>query len=99
MRTLLIGCLAGIIGSAIYAAPLRASGELDTSFGQSGFAFTGFSSLGLDNNAAPSAVAVQSDGKIVVAGAGFAQTPGVNCCSSAFVLARFNANGTADTTF
>jgi uncharacterized delta-60 repeat protein len=56
-----------------------ALGDLDTSFGSTGKVLTVF----FDGSAA-SAVAIQSDGKIVVAGS---------------ALVRYNADGTLDTTF
>ena len=64
-------------------------GSLDTSFGTNGMAEV---YIGTDGGMAQ-AVGVQSDGKIVVSGAG---RPGV---PEEFALARFNTNGTLDTSF
>ncbi|CAB5115094.1 hypothetical protein D3OALGA1CA_2213 [Olavius algarvensis associated proteobacterium Delta 3] len=52
------------------------------------------SSPNLSNNDRGQAVAVQSDGKILVAG-----ITGEGSGNSDFMLARYNANGSADTTF
>ena len=66
-----------------------ADGELDTTFSTDGKAAVHF-----DNNEYARAVAIQSDGKIVVAG--WAEISGQN---NNFALARFNADGTPDTSF
>jgi uncharacterized delta-60 repeat protein len=64
-------------------------GTLDTGFGESGKVTT---DIGRNSDSANS-VAMQGDGKIVVAGDTFA--PGNND----FAVARYNTNGTLDTTF
>ena len=64
---------------------LLSAGELDPSFGTGGKVVTDFG--GTDSG---QAVAVQSDGRIVVVG---------HRGEADFVLARYNANGTLDTTF
>ncbi len=64
---------------------------LDSTFGSAGRATTTFSS-GFDIDSAKS-TAIQSDGKIVVAGYGL--VAGL----TQFALARYNTNGTLDTTF
>ena len=64
-------------------------GTLDTGFGKAGMVTT---QIGGNSDSANS-VALQSDGKIVVAGDTLA--PGNNN----FAVARYNANGTLDTTF
>jgi uncharacterized delta-60 repeat protein len=64
------------------------NGTLDTSFGSAGKVVT---PIGSDNDAAY-AVAIQVDGKIVVAGYSFATT-------FDFALARYNTNGSLDTSF
>ena len=68
---------------------LTGSGQLDSSFGSGGIVFTDF---GNDYDQANS-VAIQSDGKIVVAGV--ATVNGV----SDFGIARYLSNGTLDSTF
>ena len=70
-------------------ARFTAAGALDTSFNTTGFVIT---PMGTDNDYA-SAVALQLDGKIVVAGYCFV-SPGYDFCA-----ARYGANGVLDTTF
>ena len=83
MRNGLIGCVLAVLflGSA-NAAP----GDLDTSFGQGGLAFVG-DPAGAEGDA----IAIQSDGKIVVAG--------TDVFLGRIIVARFNADGSLDTTF
>lgn len=69
-------------------ARYNANGTLDTTFSANGKAMTGFTA-GRD---IAYGVAVQADGKIVAAG-----TAGGN--GNTFALARYNANGTLDSTF
>ena len=64
-----------------------ADGNLDTSFGDSGKVTT---SVAKDSNA--DSVAMQSDGKIVVAGNAF-----IDRNNNDFGVVRYNANGTLDT--
>jgi uncharacterized delta-60 repeat protein len=66
-------------------------GDLDRGFGVHGKVLTDFKGSGSVDVA--SAVAIQSDGKIVAAG--YSDASG----SPDFALARYNANGTLDTTF
>ena len=65
---------------------LNADGSPDTSFGSAGTASTSITTQGATANA----VALQGDGKIVVAG---------QAAGSDFAVARFNSDGTLDTTF
>ncbi len=67
---------------------LTADGSADTSFGNAGTVDTAFTL-----NAAASAVALQGDGKIVVAG-----TTAFSANSN-FVVARYNVNGSVDASF
>src|SRR5262245_3876975 len=67
-------------GSQFGLARLNDAGSLDTSFGKGGLVTTNF---GLDMDAA-NGVAIQGDGKIVVAGGS----------SNAAALARYQADGT-----
>jgi uncharacterized delta-60 repeat protein len=74
-------------------ARYNVDGSLDTTFGTAGevtIALTG----NLDDNTAD--VAIQTDGKIVVVGSG--RLGGVNARHD-FAIARFNADGTLDSTF
>ena len=84
-------------GADFALARYNADGTLDDTFGEvvsgstrSGKAITSFSS----GNDQAYAVAVQSDGKIVVAGYATISATGQD-----FALARYNANGTLDTSF
>ena len=79
-------CIALVVTAAAYAA----AGALDTTFSSDGKVAANLSVRG----DFASAVAVQTDGKIVVAGAAAYDTR-----DAKFALARFNANGTLDTTF
>ena len=70
-------------------ARYNSDGTLDTSFGTAGRVTTDFGSPW----EAPSALAIQGDGKIVVAG--FTEVGQF----AAFAVARYNSDGTLDTTF
>ena len=79
----------GGVANDFALARYNADGSLDTTFDGDGKVTTDF---GRDVDAA-SGVAVQADGKIVVAG---------SCligCNDDFALARYNADGSLDTTF
>jgi uncharacterized delta-60 repeat protein len=75
-------------------ARYRSDGNPDTSFGNGGALTTSFGG----NFAAASAVMVQPDGKIVVAGT-VDFNPDVPGSGLDFALARYNANGTLDGSF
>jgi uncharacterized delta-60 repeat protein len=77
----------------ILVARYTASGTLDSSFGGGGVAGAGFSNL-IDF---ASAVAIQADGKIVEAG--YACTHCGNETVYDFALARYNTDGSLDTSF
>jgi uncharacterized delta-60 repeat protein len=70
-----------------------ANGALDPTFGSGGELFTGISIGSPGGQGHPLAVSLQADGRIVVAGG----TP--TSSGNDFLLARFNANGTIDTSF
>jgi uncharacterized delta-60 repeat protein len=77
----------GTGSNAFGVARFNPNGSLDTSFGSGGLAMAaGFFTL---EDADARAVAIQANGKIVVAGT----------AASQFVLARFNPDGTLDSTF
>ena len=82
--------VAGVSGSDFAVARYNADGSPDTTFDSDGKLTTDFS--GLDDQAAD--VAVQGDGKIVVTGYSTVRTGNEN-----FALARYNADGSLDTTF
>jgi uncharacterized delta-60 repeat protein len=78
-------------------ARYNTNGTLDTSFGTSGKVTTDFAGA-KDVPSEPSAVALQGDGKIVVVGRTLVgQTPDGELYD--FALARYNSNGTLDTSF
>jgi uncharacterized delta-60 repeat protein len=84
--------VAGSSGASFGVMRYNADGTLDTSFGTNGLVATNFSS-GLTDKA--NALALQGDGKFLLAGS--AEQP-VNF-STIFALARYNPDGTLDTTF
>jgi uncharacterized delta-60 repeat protein len=67
------------------------NGSLDTSFGTLGKVTTDFGS----SNDVPTSLAIQSDGKIVVAGSSSYN----NSVNTDFVVVRYNTNGSLDTSF
>jgi len=71
---------------------LNANGSLDTSFGVNGLVKTDFASMDGIN-----ALDVALDGTIIAAGFADRQCSGPGCPK--FALARYNANGSPDTTF
>ncbi len=71
---------------------LNTNGSPDTSFGNNGAGYVSITTL---NGGDAAAVAVQSDDRIVVAGI----NPGTPSTGQDIGLARFNPDGTADTTF
>lgn len=70
-------------------------GSLDASFGGDGIVVTAVAADDLRDNA--NAVALQADGKIVAAGGVRVSCPQQAC--NDFVVARYNPNGTLDSTF
>jgi serralysin len=91
--------LAALMSGAILLSLARpagaspdADGDLDTTFGGTGKVTTTFALP-----AAGSAVAVQANGKIGVAG--YVMDVNGSTVSADFALARYNSNGTPDTTF
>jgi uncharacterized delta-60 repeat protein len=79
-------------------ARYNVNGTLDTTFGDSlGFVTTVFQNSNNDYDCVAHSVDIQSDGKIVVAGIGVAN--GSNSNFYAFAVARYNTNGSLDTTF
>lgn len=85
-------------------ARFNADGSLDTSFGTDGLVLTDFSSVTQEGfsigGVAARAVVLQEDGRIVVAGdVAYIDQPGQPRRLSDFLLARFNPDGSFDTTF
>ncbi|MBW7889074.1 MAG: T9SS type A sorting domain-containing protein [Bacteroidetes bacterium] len=77
---------AGFTHNDFYVCRFQTNGSIDASFGSS---FGARVSLGTSNNDWISSCVIQADGKILVGGR----------ADSDFGLARFNPNGTLDTTF
>jgi uncharacterized delta-60 repeat protein len=76
----------------VVPSPVRAAdGDLDTTFGSGGIVITDFGGYDF-----ASALALQSDGKILAAGTTRSGGPSG---SSNFALARYNSDGSLDTTF
>jgi uncharacterized delta-60 repeat protein len=75
----------GMAGTQFALARYNADGSLDPTFGHGGEVVTAFTA----STASANAVALQSDGKIVVAGD----------ADTSFAIARYNANGTLDSSF
>lgn len=75
-------------------ARYNSDGRLDTSFGTGGMVIT---SAGADGRA--TAVALQADGKIVMAGSASKRTGFDQGIDSDFALARYNPDGTSDPSF
>ncbi len=90
MKNLIPVCIFIILTSAIFALP----GDLDTTFGISGgHVISDFAAAQVDER--PRDSAIQPDGKIVVVGTRESTIAG----SFDFFVARFNVDGTLDTTF
>ncbi|MFZ5629541.1 MAG: hypothetical protein ACOY5B_10465 [Spirochaetota bacterium] len=78
--------IAGYNGSAFLVSRYNVDGSADGSFGSGGFVTTAFS---FQDSA--SSIAVQGDGKIVAAG--------IAMTNNDFAVARYNSDGSLDTTF
>ena len=88
-----LGRSSGILVESLEGRRLLSAGQLDPSFGTQGNAVAGFNGL----NVQATAVVVQGDGKTVVVGT--ASAPSSDNVGTDIALARFNYNGTLDTTF
>ncbi len=85
--------VAVIVSLAFSAAAIAAAGDLDPSFSGDGRQTTNFAFQSGDD---ANDVAIQSDGKIVVVGGNSVQGGRE---ANNFILARYNPNGTLDTSF
>jgi uncharacterized delta-60 repeat protein len=103
-KIVVVGTASSIRHSSDFAlARLNADGKLDSSFGNNGTVLTSFGSSNSNFrvDAAASAVALQRDGKIVVAGSATftwengPPPPGVALYTD-FAVARYNSNGQLD---
>jgi uncharacterized delta-60 repeat protein len=98
-RVVALAAIAGLLllvpvsrqASALDVTP-QAPGDLDSSFGIGGKVTTGFSGFGDQANA----MTIQPDGKIIAAGSTRTNNTDGN---TDFALARYNPDGTLDTTF
>ena len=97
-----IGCLAAAVAALtavlLWApAAIAAPGDLDPSFSDDGTLTTDFAA----RSDAGRAVALQADGKIVVAGSSYGDFGGSSYGGSYgdFALTRYNADGTLDSSF
>jgi uncharacterized delta-60 repeat protein len=92
-RIVVAGASSDAAGSDMAVARYTGDGALDTSFDGDGMALVDFG-----GESVARAVAVQGDGKLVVAGR--ADRPfGPGCCVADFALARLTATGAPDTSF
>jgi uncharacterized delta-60 repeat protein len=82
--------------SDILVARYNSTGSLDTSFGTGGWVITDIISEGISGGDRGSAVAIQLDGKILVAGSSLANPP---YGTEYFAVVRYNSNGSLDTSF
>jgi uncharacterized delta-60 repeat protein len=80
---------------AMSASALAAPGDLDSTFGTGGIVTSDLEEAGASD------VAIQSDGKLVVAGStgGCSESGGEFTCHGEFLIERYNLNGTLDTSF
>jgi uncharacterized delta-60 repeat protein len=88
LRAITAAFVATLVASPLGTRTLSASGHLDTTFGGAGVVTTEFPGFPADAYG----VAIQADGKIVVAGS-------THDTSSDFVVARYNTDGTLDSSF
>lgn len=91
-RIVLAGSSSGNSGSAFALARIDSNGSRDNTFGVNGTVRTELT--GIFGSANGRSVAIQGDGKIVVAGISY-----TSMVITSFAVARFNANGTLDNTF
>jgi uncharacterized delta-60 repeat protein len=84
--------------SVVGITRLNADGTVDTAFGTDGTTSIPVTLAGRATDVGPTAMLVQPDGKILVAGSASVQT-GRRTGVTDGVVARLNANGTLDTTF
>src|SRR5688500_16445240 len=82
-----------LISLFAFTIALAVSGDLDTTFGGDGRVTTNFG-LSPGREDSVEAIAIQPNGKIVAVGRSISSSGDFD-----FALARYNANGTLDTTF
>jgi uncharacterized delta-60 repeat protein len=84
----------GLGDSGFASIRYNSDGSLDSTFGTAGKVFTLFG----NSSASSTSIALQNDGKIVIAGSDYTNYVGGGGTSS-FAVARYNADGSLDTTF
>jgi uncharacterized delta-60 repeat protein len=89
-KILLGGSCPGVSNFDFCIARFNSNGTLDTSFGSSGIVMQDISSLYSDNG---NSLVIQPDGKILLGGYCY------GVINNDFCIARFNSNGTLDTSF
>ena len=80
-------------------ARFNSDGSLDQTFGTNGTVLTAFGGKSRLSDSETSAMAVQADGKIVVAGIALVPINNENRVFEGFAVARYTPNGVLDTTF
>jgi uncharacterized delta-60 repeat protein len=98
-QILAVGYMSG--GSSVLLARYNPNGSLDTTFGSNGTATTVFSSTATNFRIAVTGVALQPDGKVVVAGGQYWSTTvgTASVTMSKGMVLRYDANGSLDTSF
>src|SRR5207249_1412839 len=92
VRESVTGVLAALFVTLSFAHAVQAApGDLDSTFDSDGRVTTDFAG----NSDVPFALAIQADGKLVVAGRAFTGT----LTKNDFALARYNPDGSLDSTF
>jgi uncharacterized delta-60 repeat protein len=92
-KIVVAGTSADSSGSDMAVARYNRNGTPDTSFDGDGMALVDFG-----NESSARAVALQRDGKLVLAGWAL-HTDGTSCCSSDFALVRLTGSGAMDSSF
>jgi uncharacterized delta-60 repeat protein len=92
-RIVVAGSSSDAAGSDMAVARYRSDGTLDASFDGDGMALVDF-----DAEASAQAVALQRDGKVVLAGR-VDQASGPGCCVADFAVARLTSTGVLDRSF
>ena len=92
-RIVVAGSSSDATGSDMAVARYNSDGTVDTSFDGDGLALVDFG-----GESSARAVAMQPDGKVVLAG-GVSQPVGGGCCVSDFALARLTSAGALDSSF
>ena len=83
------------LGGQFALARYNSDGSLDTTFGVGGLVRTTFNSEGCF----ASAIVLQADGKVIVAGTKYVHFTSDQSSDTDFALARYNSDGTLDSTF